>query len=159
MYRAAAEPSPLVLVTAGNTVVAHDRRSGMPVWELVVDEVNIHHGGARCAIEAERVIVVAVGPQESSWSSVSEAIVTCLDYRTGAALWERRIHTGRNAAQVSPSVLIEAGQVLVVAGGQLCAMSLDDGHPQWAQPVRTSTITSTSSGLAVPGVSVPPDRR
>lgn len=159
MYRAPVDLSPLVVVTCGNRIVAHDRRTGNAIWELVLDAINVHNGCVRCAVEGERVVVASTGPQEGVWSAVAEAIVTCVDYRTGQKLWEQRIHTGLNSVQVVPSLLIEAGQVLVTAGAQLCAMSLEDGAPHWSQPLRTATVTTTTCGLAVPGHAVYTDRR
>lgn len=158
MYRAPAEASPLVVITCGNRVVAHDRRTGNAIWELVLDENNVHNGCARCIVEGERVVVASTGPGKGGWSNVTDAAVTCVDYRTGRRIWEQRIHTGLNAVNVVPSLLIEGGQVIVTVGGTVCAMSLEDGAPHWQQPLRLTAMTTTTCGIAVPGQAVYSDR-
>lgn len=158
MYRAPAEASPLVVVTCANRVVAHDRHTGHAVWELVLHENAVHNGCVRCVVEGERVVVTSTGPHKSTFNTEAEAVVTCVDYRTGRLLWEQRIHTGLTSVLVVPSLLVDGGQVLVTTGNKLCAMSLEDGTPHWSQPLRATIATSTTCGLAVPGHATQSDR-
>lgn len=158
MYRAATEPAPFVVISRASRVVAHDRRTGTPVWELVLDESNIHSGPVRCAIEGERVIIASTGPKQSAWNPTAEGVVTCVDYRTGRVLWEQRIPTGLSVVLVVPTMLIEGGQVIVTAGASACAMSLHDGTPQWSQTLPTATVTTTTCGIAIPGQAIYSDR-
>lgn len=159
MYRSAPTSSPLLVVTHGNRVVAHDRHTGAAVWELVTNEQNRAHCGVRTTITGDRVIVASAGPIQGSWTADAPAMITCLDYATGTPLWERSIDAGLNVGHVSPTVLIDGGQVLVTTGHRVCAFALADGTPQWQAPMRSEAHESIPAGLALPDLTVHADRR
>lgn len=86
-------------------------------------------------------------------------MITCLDYASGRPLWEHRIAAEQNVAHVSPSVLVDDGQVLVGSGRQLFGFSLEDGTPQWSAPFRSGANGALGCGLALPDLTVHADRR
>ena len=159
MYRAPAPPSPLVLVTTGNRIVAHDRTTGAPVWELLTARINTTHGGVRGLVEGDRVYVFSAGETEGGWSANAPLVITCLEYASGTPLWERVVELGANVAFVTPTVLLDGGQILVVCANRLLAFSPEDGTPQWAQPVRTEAQIGSPAGLCIRGATAHADRR
>lgn len=158
MYRAPAPPSPLVIVSTGNRVVAHDRQTGEPVWEFITSKSNVR-GGLRSIVEGAQVLVFAVGDMEGTWSADAPLVISCLDYVSGTPRWERTIPTATNVAHVASTALIDGNQILVVCANQLLAFALHDGTPQWSQPLRTEADSSVPAGLAIPGATAHADRR
>lgn len=164
MYRSAPVDAPLVVAVYGNTVIALDRRNGVPAWRFALATVNREDNlPSRVWVENDSVIVVSCDVQ-GRWTPKETSIVSCLAYRSGALRWQRTLD-GSEMNRLVPftTVLVDQGQLLVATQYNVYAFSMENGAPQWIRALDGSVTASREGAvvpaLAIPGIAVQVDQR
>jgi outer membrane protein assembly factor BamB len=110
-------PFPLVVLSIPTRLVGVNAHTGQRMWEC---ETEGHQG----RLFVEQGIVVYVTPMS----------VLCLDYATGAVRWKTPLP--RLFVTGGSNVLVYAGCVLLMGGGEVICIALQNGAQIWRDEVK-----------------------